>query len=225
MVHLNAPALEVLAGIPRREDNPLVVGSAGTGNHDSLVTAAGDERRFCILDVSPARRNDHEYFERLIYWLENGGASALLHYLQHHEIRVNLRIVPKTRALLDHKLASLDTVQQWYLGCLQDGSPVPGEPWEGLHTAEAVRDSYIAQAGGSYGRSTATSFGLRLLRFKSVRKDRAPGNGPHGYIFAPLKECRAEFQELIGFKLDWPEELPPDPTRASARRGIPLRCA
>jgi hypothetical protein len=78
------------------------------GNDDDLINAAGDERRYVVLDVSHLHQEDHEYFGALASWRENGGLEALLYFLQQHDISdVNLRMAPRTSALGDIKMASL----------------------------------------------------------------------------------------------------------------------
>ena len=54
--------------------------------------------------------------------MDNGGREALFHHLLNFDLKtVNLRTIPKTTALLDQKLSSLDAEQGWWLDVLSRG--------------------------------------------------------------------------------------------------------
>ena len=78
-----------------------------TGNHDWLVPAGLEERRFAVLDVGEACMQDHDYFGAIIEEMNNGGREALSDYLLKFDLRINLRKIPKTKALLDQKTETL----------------------------------------------------------------------------------------------------------------------
>ncbi len=93
-----------------------------TSNEEWVVPASLDERRFAIFDVSSCRRQDAKYFGSLRKWYDQGGAESLLWYLKHFDLStVDVRTAPRTEALDEQKLHSLDTVDQWLLDCLQAG--------------------------------------------------------------------------------------------------------
>ena len=52
---------------------------------------------------------DHAYFAAIDEEMDNGGREALLHYLLNFDLtQVNLRVIPKTAALLDQQIESMD---------------------------------------------------------------------------------------------------------------------
>ena len=182
-----------------------------SGNHERLITASHDERRYCVMEVRPDRKNDPAYWKKMFHWRDNGGAAALLHYLQNHHIEINLRLVPTTEALWDQKHQSLDDFDKWYFDCLQAGQLGPGRRWEEWHPAEELRDSFLYHCGKTYNRSSATQFGTLLKkRVPGATKPRQSlgGRQPYGYRLPPLYECRRAFEERFSVTLDWPQEPP-----------------
>jgi hypothetical protein len=182
-----------------------------SGNHEWLIIASHDERRYCILDVSPRHQGDWSYWDKMFAWRDNGGAAALLHHLREYEIKINLREIPKTRALWEHKLQSLDDFWNWYLDCLFSGDLGTGKNWEGWHPSDALLGSFLDHCGKVYDRSSATQFGTLLKkRVPRVSKSRAAlgGRQTYGYRLPPLHECRRAFEGRFGEELDWPEVAP-----------------
>jgi len=182
-----------------------------SGNHERLIAASHDERRYCVLDVSQRRKGDWAYWGEMFKWRDNEGAAALLHYLQECEIKINLREVPKTGALWEHKLQSLDDFWKWYLDCLFLGNLGTGKKWEGWHPSDTMLTSFLGHCGRVYDRSSATQFGMQLMkRVPRVSKSRAAlgGRQTYGYRLPPLHECRRAFEERFGEELDWPEVAP-----------------
>ena len=91
-------------------------------NNDWIVPAGADERRYFVLEVGEKHKQDHQYFAKIVDQMENGGLEALLYFLQHYDYSdINLRVFPKTKALLDQKLRSLDLVDKFWYEQLYDG--------------------------------------------------------------------------------------------------------
>lgn|GEM_PF-1311625 len=113
-------------------------------NHIRLVLATNEEwaiptgldaRRFFMPKVSDKRRDDSAYFQALADEMNTGGPGALLHYLQHLEIKdINLRNPPKTETLLEQKHMSLNPAQRFWFERLIEGEPMENqfdrEGWE-----------------------------------------------------------------------------------------------
>ena len=73
-------------------------------NADWVVPAGASPRRYFVLDVSDAHKQDHVYFAAIAQQLVNGGRAALLHFLLYRDLTgFNIRVVPQTRALADQK--------------------------------------------------------------------------------------------------------------------------
>lgn len=205
-------------------------------NEDWVVATGLDARRFCIVEVPPKRRGDTAYFKALAEEMDDGGPAALMAHLQSLDISdVDLRNPPKTSALLDQKHRTMSPVQKWYFERLLDGYllDIENEDWsdpygdQGLLwvVGKDVYDDYLTHARNSNARfrDTPESFGKAigklcpsLIRKKKrmtvTRWDDQNGEyaeeskivNAHGY--PPLKQCREEFEQVVGHKIDWPED-------------------
>src|SRR6185437_13334082 len=95
-----------------------------TSNEDWVVPAGQDERRLATLDVNPRCAQNTEHFAEMDRELDNGGFEHLLGDLMQFPLdTVDLRKIPKTEALLEQKLRSLDSVGTWLYARLQAGAP------------------------------------------------------------------------------------------------------
>ena len=91
-------------------------------NDLSVVKATGDERRYFVLDVSNARRQDHSYFAAIDEQMRSGGHEALLKVLLEMDLSgFNVRRAPRTAALQDQVNRNLEPKDQWLLTLLLDG--------------------------------------------------------------------------------------------------------
>lgn len=91
-------------------------------NEDWVVPATADERRFCMINVSDARREDAAYFDGIIREMESGGLAAMLYDLQKYDVsKFNVRIIPQTLALADQKISGLKGAVRWLYECLAAG--------------------------------------------------------------------------------------------------------
>src|SRR5438105_2901413 len=91
-----------------------------------LFPAGLDDRRFFVLDVSDANKEDHAFFEAIQRQMGSGGREALLHLLQTHDLSgFNVRSVPKTQALREQQAESLRGAEMAWFECLASGD-LPG---------------------------------------------------------------------------------------------------
>lgn len=191
-----------------------------SGNHERLVAAAVDERRYCIIDVDETRKEDQDYFQELVRWRENGGAEALLHFLLNHRHDINLRRVPRTQALAEHKLNSLTPFERWWLDGLNLGEVLPGVPWQGWHRADHLHAAFAEYAAQRVDRSGQTQFGMLLRKMvPDIRKNRLMirGQQHHAYQFPPLEDCRRAFTQRFGHAFDWTDDNPADEVQQAHR--------
>jgi hypothetical protein len=105
-----------------------------TSNHDQVIAASDDERRFFVCDVSDGRRGDNAYFARLVRIIKGENdptLAAFMYELQHRNIaNWNPETAARNAASADlarQKLLSLDPPLQWLLEAVQAGTlHVPG---------------------------------------------------------------------------------------------------
>lgn len=199
---------------PYRLDNYVRV--LMTSNEDWVVPAGKDERRYCVLDVAENVKENHEYFGEMFEELDNGGRSALLADLLAFDLSsVNLRQIPRTDALLEQKLRSLDSVDQFLFDRLWEGSLLAaddGWPPLGEVLRETLHKEYLEAADkiGIKRRADQRQFGRALNRIipdlKDIRPRSATGVRKRAYVFPPLTECRQAFERAVGQPVTWPSE-------------------
>ena len=114
-------------------------------NHDWVVPAGMDERRFCVLEIDAGHQQDHPYFGAIVHEMEHGGRSAMLHeLLQHNDTAINLRMVPQTEALREQKVLSLQSNERWLFDKLMAGRWLPEhEEWELTVSKDALHADYV----------------------------------------------------------------------------------
>ncbi len=204
-----------------------------SGNQNWLVPAGFAERRFATLDVGEDHMQDNAYFAAIDAEMDNGGREALLYHLLNFDLTtVNLRTIPKTAALLDQKLSSLDPEQGWWLDLL-----VRGElPWgcelnSNFCPSDRLSDRYVRHAGrhGVRRKSIQTQLGIFLTKhvpglrrhtrgryFIWTRTGGIKATTGTTYEFPSLQECRMAFASALqqdftwDEKVAWTHEPPPD---------------
>ena len=113
-----------------------------SSNSNWVVPAGSDSRRFFVLDVSEAHKEDTAYFKQITDDMESGGFDNLLYYLKNKDIsNFEVRIAPKTQALNEQKLYSLPFIAHWWYGKLKVGRLLPTDNrWR---TSIALQDFYL----------------------------------------------------------------------------------
>lgn len=196
-------------------------------NNEWAVPAGLEERRFFVLNVGNAKRQNTAYFTAIQKQMDNGGREALLHMLLGRDVsNVDIRRFPRTDALTEQKLLSLGSVEKWWFDCLTDGAigpcdkhenllpecaftPAPDQ-WPGYAPTKALYGHYAVhakQAGGRYLESQAV-FSKTLKRLAGVSKKRGSVAGVriNGYLLPSVDEARRQFESAIGQSVDWNED-------------------
>jgi hypothetical protein len=190
-----------------------------TSNHDWVIPAGKDERRFCVLDISDRVAQNHAYFAEMDEELDAGGRAALLADLLAFDLStVNLRQIPRTEALLEQKLRSLEPIESWWHDRLMAGTPTSkGEGWVSEAPIEGMFDDYIATADkiGVKRKAELVAFGIKMKklvgpeRLKRIRPsmDVSPGQIKRVFCYRlpSLQQCRDAFEEALGQSIDWGE--------------------
>jgi hypothetical protein len=180
-----------------------------TSNSPHVVPAGVDERRFAVFDVGDAKKQDTAYFAAIAQEMRNGGTGALLHELQNFDLStVNVREIPRTEALLDQKLASLEPFEIWLHTRLREGAIGYSDGWPQEIERKAIYENYrrFVDDMRKYPISEA-EFGRRLKgtfpRLGSKQLRLTDGARPRAYVLPPLLECRSAFEQRLGQTLDW----------------------
>lgn len=184
-----------------------------TSNEAWVVPAGKDERRFVVLDVHARCAQNYEYFREMEAELSRGGRARLLYDLLRFDLAsVELRQIPRTPALLEQKLSSLDSVEDWWQNRLHEGIPTrSSDEWPNIIAAAALYADYVSEADevGIGRKKKRSEFGAilhKLIPELRNTKPREDGRRLPSYALPPLDACRAAFEERIGHRLEWPAE-------------------
>ena len=176
-------------------------------NDDWVVPAGVDERRFCVLEVCPADKQNHKYFSAIKEQMDNGGFAAMLYDLLHYDLKdFNVRAVPSTNALVDQKIQSLQGPEAWLYDCLQRGQ-IGGHNWknDGLKIPKSIayndykerhRDfrDYVPKDASSWAKL------VRNIMPGAISECRPDTGGTRirNLVFHPLGQCRQVFLRHLG---------------------------
>jgi len=99
-------------------------------NEDWVIPAGPQSRRWLVLNVSDARKNDKVYFAAIRKQMREGGIAKLMHVLMNREITSDLSVAPHTLALEEQRSLhqSFIPTVQWWLEKIQSRSiSIPDE--------------------------------------------------------------------------------------------------
>lgn len=181
------------------------------------VPAELSDRRFFILEVSDCRVKHFDYFDRLVYEMENGGPEALLAFLQARDISAfDPRDFPRTQARVNQQLASLEPINEWLyefaeLGLLTacPGQQVPADGWPDKVVKSEFYGAYCrwrkdhqkrgSPEGLAHFTSALRSFGFRAIKMP-MKFDK---NRPPAYSVPTLVGLRRAFDDALGYSVSW----------------------
>jgi hypothetical protein len=171
-------------------------------NKSWVVPSELHDRRFVILDVNQQRAKDTEYFGKMIKQMESGGYEALLWFLLNLKIGIDLqKSMPETDAMKNSKVYSMTPVQAFWHECLVEGEFETGNSWEEPHSKRNLYQSFKEQSKKNEHTSKEVFMKelKKIVDFKETRILRE-----RSLIFAPLEECRDDFEERYGIKITEP---------------------
>ena len=210
--------------IERKGYEPYMVGNFAriyiTSNNAWAVPASVDERRWAVFACLNAMSGNKKYFKDIFDQLtdNNGhGYKCLMTLLAHMDVDQTLvHTPPKTEALADQKMETLDDISAWLHDCLREGDlKTAGTGFEDeaewldkIATSE-VYDAYVlySKGRGFHYPRTQRSFGRQLKKMLGdcVLREREMSNGSRlpVYKFSDLDDCREKYVEWFGHDIDW----------------------
>ncbi|MCA0929754.1 primase-helicase family protein [Ruegeria profundi] len=190
--------------LPMRNYARVIVAS----NDPHVIHAQGDERRFCVLEVSNQKQGDTKYFGDLWQFMLDGGRDALMHFLKTREISdFDPRTPPKTKALAEQKILSMSDIEKWFFEVLHRGDlPKDTGFWPVQVPCRSVVRDYenFCWDVGQCRRSAETQVGKYLHKLLPGLRIVRPGGGERQYVLPSLAECRAAFDRAMRSQTDWP---------------------
>lgn len=194
-----------------------------SSNEDWVVPATSGERRFCVLDVSDAKRKQPDWFGPIYEEMENGGPAALLHFLLNFDISdFDPRNPPKTEGLANQISVGLRGVPRWWLECLEDGEIVglvfsdedeEARSWQEEEIRPLRRDlmeayhTWLRHRRYDGERLTPSQFGIAIRELLPDKEQRGQRRVGRYYRIARLDECREYFERaILGGSHPWPDD-------------------
>ena len=193
-------------------------------NEDSVVPADLADRRWQVLRVNDAHREDRPYFQAIVEQMEDGGHEAMLFDLLNRDVSEgpDPRRTIKNEGIFEQALRAAGPEVRYLFALLDEGElPQPSAPGNGpgkttiraLYADMCDRDQrarYVPQS----------AFGQKVSRiFPTVSKVQSGvfiERGPSGYErrrstryeFPELSICRRQFEAFVGLPVPWTfEEL------------------
>lgn len=198
-----------------------------SSNQSWVVPAGGDERRYFILEVGEANKQDTSYFGAIREAMKAGGRESLLHFLLTLDLEgFEVRDVPQTLALQHQKMLSLGLEEGWWLERLTEGRITASHAgWEPTLTKSALYNDYIrfAESQRAFRRVTPTALGMFLSKVmpgkypvgvqRATEVERVDEAGQrfrvrervYCYDVASLDLCRSHWETLFG-AYAWPQD-------------------
>jgi len=178
-----------------------------SSNSQWVVPAGPTARRFAVFNVSPCRRGDSNYFEKLH---GENSLPGMLHDLLELDLgRWNPEANrPDTTALSHQKAASLPPVEGTLFDFLCSGViPFGSGDSIGDSIGESIRVSTLAMRDHSreFTRRTDISFNNVSDIFKRLNFEQQTKSRPRGFIIPPLAEARQAWNKAY-FPWAWGDE-------------------
>lgn len=178
-----------------------------SSNEDWPVHLDRDDRRFFVLSVSEAHKEDHAYFKAIQDQLDKGGYEALLYDLLHEDLSgFNPRRFPDSAGAFHIKLQSAKSIDKYVYdaltyGCFDVGNPTPNGIWKNEMSKGSVYTDYKAWCSHNGERQLANSvFGKSFRKLLPSVSD----GRPHvdqvkvcTYNFPSLTKTREEFEKAF----------------------------
>lgn len=175
-------------------------------NDEHVVMMAPKERRFSMYEVGNQRQQDHQFFEELLRYMDDGGLEGLMHHLLTFDLsQFNVRKVPRSKGFARQVEQSFSDVEGYWYERLCAAELPAGKSWPSEIEKAALAYDYqvFCDALGVRRRSVETSLGRNLKKMCPGIGQTRPGGKRH-FILPSLDECRKAFDSYT--KIDWPWE-------------------
>lgn len=199
---LKALISEPTVMIERKGLDAIPVGSytrfVFASNMDTVLKAGSRERRYLVLEPSPDLAQDKDYFDRYFAWLNDNGAANLMHYLLNFDISdFDPRKAPSTQALLDEKLASLQSPLAFVYEELCKDKPFNGMVRPEPIDIQSMFSGFLESNGERQTSAQMRSSLGKLFKDLQVKSVGRAGRGQI-YDFSDMESMKQSFARRIG---------------------------
>jgi Family of unknown function (DUF5906) len=174
-----------------------------SSNSAWVIPAGADARRFFVLDVGDAHKQDHQYFAAIDKQMDSGGREALLYMLLSRDLTsFEVRAVPQTAALADQKQHSRRGIDALIEHIASEGELIEAHPiyHDIAITSEAPDRKGFFKAAQSRFPDLRHSSWMVTSRALKEEWGCTPWKTNHqrGIRFLPLRELRKRFEDKHG---------------------------
>ncbi len=206
---------------PIRGDNfaHLIISS----NDKKLIDAGVTARRYVVLDPSSEKVGDSEWFDNIMFDLEeDGGFAHLMHFFMNHDISdFDVRKFPSTTGLYAQKEASFDSATLWWQDSLEESRvaavslDLDADKEREISFADMYKDyiSYCERLNFNKDRKTSRGFAQFLKEMNGGNVNKRKSNGNTVYVLPSISELRSMFDSYVGQPVDW-DMTPNEPGHA-----------
>jgi hypothetical protein len=165
-----------------------------SSNADWVIPAGADARRFFMLNASAARKQDRQYFGKIVHQMETGGREALLYLLLHRDLSAfNVGAVPQTDALATQKAFTRRGIDRLIEQICHDGI---------LPSAHTIHPNIAVTTGED--ERTGFYYSVRIAnRLKEWGCEPWKSGNQRGIRFPALADLRLRFDRKHGLQ-GWP---------------------
>ena len=169
------------------------------------------DRRYFVVNVSDSRKNDHDFFKKLIHEQTHGGSEALLQVLMDSDLSdFEIRSIPETPARLEQKMLSMDILQKWWVNVLSDEDLTIGEKILDLENCNRIIISDLTTSFDEYAKEhnpkhrlwSVKRFCGQFRKLVSNVEVKRRGSGPREYEFPSLNDCKLFFADKYSLDSD-----------------------
>jgi hypothetical protein len=169
------------------------------------------DRRYFVLNVSNSRKNDHDFFKKLIYEKTHGGSEALLQVLMDTDLSdYEVRSIPETPARLEQKMLSMGLIEEWWLEILSNEDFLVGGKILDFDDINRVARSDLRKSFNEYTlehKPNHWNWGARKFfpKFKKLipfEEPRRIKSGGRECEFPSLNDCKLFFADKYSLDTD-----------------------
>lgn len=183
-------------------------------NSSWVVPADLQERRFFVLDVSPRRMQDTRYFGAIQQQMNSGGREALLYELLNRKITSDLKKAPRTQALFEQMLSSMDVIEAfWFSALFNQRIGADSSVWPSVISCNDFYSAFLQWCTQRRERHPpADSVFFRGIHkvcpdIRPTRPTDDHGGRYRAYELPQIAVCRRRFEEKINIEGEvWQDE-------------------